>query len=307
MIKKKSNQTLIGCLCALACESIYGFSYIFTKQATETVSAFALLGWRFLIAFIVMSLCIMFKVVKININIKEKSFKPLLFVGVFSPALYYIGETIGISRTTASESGVFLACIPIASLLASTLILKEKPAKMQLIGISITLVGVLITVFAVGSAASLSVVGYLFLLLAVISYALYSVFVEKASDHSGAEITYAMLLIGAVVFVILSLIEAVMVGNVRELLILPVQNSSFRMAVLYQGIGSSVLAFFLSNAAIAKIGVNRAASFIGASTVVSILAGALFLHENFSALQFAGAAVIIIGVYAANINGKDQA
>lgn len=56
----------------------------------------------------------------------------------------------------------------------------------------------------------------------------------------------------------------------------------FGMAVLYQGVGCSVLAFFLSNVAIARIGVNRTASFIGVSTVVSIAAGALLLGERFT-------------------------
>lgn len=61
-------------------------------------------------------------------------------------------------------------------------------------------------------------------------------------------------------------------------------------------LGCSVLAFFLSNTAITKIGVNRTASFIG----VSIAAGALVLGERFTAGQLAGAAAILAGVYIAN-------
>ena len=65
-------------------------------------------------------------------------------------------------------------------------------------------------------------------------------------------------------------------------------------------LGCSVLAFFLSNTAITKIGVNRTASFIGVSTVVSIAAGALVLGERFTAGQLAGAVDILAGVYIAN-------
>lgn len=60
------------------------------------------------------------------------------------------------------------------------------------------------------------------------------------------------------------------------------------------------MAFFLSNVAIAKIGVNGTSSFIGVSTVVSIIAGALVLKEQFTVFQIIGAVVIIIGVYTAN-------
>lgn len=298
------NQIMIGCMCAFGCEVFYGLSYVFTKSAVKAASAFALLGWRFSIALLVMSIGVIFGIVKLDINKKPKM--PLLFVALFSPCIYFIGETIGIRYTTASESGVFLACIPVASLAASTLILKKKPSKIQVAGILITLAGVLITVFAVGASSSLSAIGYIFLAIAVIAYALYSVFVEKAVDYTGAEITYAMLIAGAVVFVILALFEAIGNGSIGELLALPFRESSFLAAVLYQGIGCSVIAFFLSNIAISQIGVNRTSSFIGVATVVSIFAGALLLKEHFTTFQIIGALIIIVGVYTANSKIKAE-
>lgn len=177
-------------------------------------------------------------------------------VALFSPCIYFIAETIGINYTTSSESGVFLACIPVASLTASAAILKKKPSKLQITGILITLIGVTITVFAVGASSSLSVTGYAFLLAAVVSYALYGVYVDKASEFTGAEVTYIMLAAGAALFTILSLTEACLNGNLKELAFLPFTNSHFLAAILYQGVGCSVLAFFMSNVAIAKIGVN---------------------------------------------------
>lgn len=300
MNDKKSNNLIIGCLCALGCEIFFGLSYVFTKQATDNASVLSLLGWRFLVAFIVMSTFTLSGFIRINL--KGKKIKPMLLVALFSPVIYFIGETIGISHTTASESGVFLACIPVASLVASTLILHKKPRVRQVIGILITLLGVLVTVFAVGVTSSLSVVGYLFLLIAVGSYALYSVFVEKASDYTGVEITYVMIAAGAIVFSILAIAEGCFTGNINILLSLPVRDSNFLIAILYQGIGCSVIALFLSNMAIAKIGVNRTSSFIGVSTVVSIIAGALLLQEQFSSYQIIGAIIIIVGVYISNTN-----
>lgn len=299
----KQNSILIGCLCALGCETLYGLSYMFTKQATELASAFALLGWRFLIAVVIMTIFMMLGFIKIDL--KDKDIKPLLLVALFCPCIYFLAETIGISHTTSSESGVFLACIPVASLVASTLILKKKPAKIQVIGILITLVGVIITVVAVGTSSSLSAVGYTFLIFAVISYALYCVFVDKVAEFSGAEITYIMLISVATLYIVLALAEAFAKGNVQELLSLPFKESTFLIAIIYQGIGCSVLAFFLSNVAIAKIGVNRTSSFIGISTIVSITAGAVILKETFTVMQIIGAVVIIIGVYVANAKVKE--
>ena len=61
------------------------------------------------------------------------------------------------------------------------------------------------------------------------------------------------------------------------------------------------MAFLLYNLAIAYIGTNRSASFVGISTVVSILAGVVFLKERFSVLQAAGTFFVIGGVYLANL------
>ena len=292
------NNFLIGCLCASGCEILYGLSYVFTKQATVSVSAFALLGWRFFIAVMVINLCVAARIIKIDL--KGKSLKPLILLALFSPCIYCVGETLGISRTTASESGVFLACIPIGALIASTLILRKKPSGLQITGILITLAGVVVTVVAVGAASSLSFAGYAFLLVAIVSYALCSVFVEKATTYSGAEITYSMLTLGSAVFVILAMAEALSSGTVGQLVALPFHDRSFLTAVLYQGIGCSVVAFFLTNVAIAKIGVNRTASFIGISTVVAIAAGAILLKETVTGWRVIGAVVILIGVYTAN-------
>lgn len=294
----KDNRVLTGSLCALGCEVLYGLSYLFTKQTAETASPLALLGWRFVVALAAMSLCVALGF--IPVQLKGRRLGPLLRVALFCPCLYFIGETVGIRETTVTESGVFLACVPALSLLASTVILKKKPTKRQIIGILVTFLGVMTTVVAVGLSSSLSLVGYAALMLAVVAYALYSVFVDLAADYTGAEITYVMLCSGAAFYGLLALGEAAAHGALSELLTLPARSGTFLAAVLYQGIGCSVAAFFLSNAAIAKIGVNKTSSFIGVSTIVSILAGALALGEPLSVGQIVGAAVIVAGVYTAN-------
>ena len=167
----KDNRVLTGSLCALGCEVLYGLSYLFTKQTAETASPLALLGWRFVVALAAMSLCVALGF--IPVRLKGRRLGPLLRVALFCPCLYFIGETVGIRETTVTESGVFLACVPALSLLASTVILKKKPTKRQIIGILVTFLGVMTTVVAVGLSSSLSPVGYAALMLAVVLLALF--------------------------------------------------------------------------------------------------------------------------------------
>lgn len=297
-MKTEQKNLLTGSLAAAACEFFYGLSYVFTKHATDGATPLALLGWRFLIALATMSVLVLLRVIKLDF--RGKPLIPLFLTVLFSPCLYYISEAYGIKLTTASESGAFLACIPAFSLAASSLILRKKPSRHQLTGILITFVGVFATVAALGMSSSLSVPGYLFLLTAVISYSLYSVFAEKASAFSSAELTFAMLISGALLFIPASIAEAYMEGSILNLIKLPYAKPDFLIAALYQGTGCSVIAFLLNNYAISRIGVNRTSSFVGLSTAVSIIAGALILNEDFNIYQIAGVVLIICGVYYAN-------
>lgn len=298
MTRASANRTAIGIVCAIVCECLYGTAFMFTKQATDQVSMLTLLSWRFFLAFAVMSIPVVLGWLKVSY--KGKRLKRLAVLAILFPVLYFIGETIGIDLTTASESGTIIACIPVASLLASAVLLRKAPSRLQITGVCITLAGVLITVLGVGITASLSVPGYLMLLMAVISYALYSICVEDTPEFTGIELTYAMLAVGCVTFVAAALAEGLIHGTVHELVTAPFSSPELMKAVLYEGLGCSIGAFFMNNVAIANIGVNRTSSFVGLSTVVTILSGVLFLRETFTVVQIVGAVVVVAGVYVAN-------
>lgn len=292
------RSALAGILSACTCEVLFGLSYVFTKHAAGAAGPLALLGWRFFAAFAAMSVLAAARIVKINL--KGKGLTPLLAIALCNPVIYFVCETFGIHFTTAAESAAFLACIPAASLACSAVVLRKKPRKRQSAGIAITLCGVLLTVGAAGASVRFSALGYAVLCGAVIAYALYSAFTEKAESFSEMEITFVMLAAGAAVFAGAAVANAAAQRSLMDLASLPFREPAFAAAVLYQGIGCSVFAFFLSNAAIARIGVNGASAYIGVSTAVSILAGSLFLQEELTPFQICGVILILTGVFIAN-------
>ena len=293
------DKTSIGIFCVVCSEIINGLTFFFIKTAIDASTMFSLLSWRFTLAFIAMTLLAKFNLIPIHLERKEV--RPLLWIALFSPIIFFIAETIGIDLTSTSESGVILACIPVASLVASTIVLKEKPSKSQVRGIIVTLIGVIITVVAAGMKISFSPLGYGCLLICVVSYALYSVRVASAKNVSGPEVTYMMLLCGMVVFDLLALLEAGINRNFHILFSLPFVNRTFLISVLFLSLIGSVMNFMMCVTAIEYIGVNRAVTFIGVSTTVSILTGILLLHEPFNKIQAVGSIVILLGVYTANL------
>ncbi len=292
------KRNLGGCLCAVVCEALFGLSYLFTKDAAMRAGPWALLGWRFAVAAATIGLCAAVGIVRVRF--RGRRLGPLWLVAACSPCAYFVGETLGIARTTASESAIILACIPVAALVASSVALRKRPTWWQAAGIGISMAGILTATLAAGATATFSAAGYAFLGLAVAAFAGYAVSVEKAGEFTGAEITFAMLMAGAALFVPVAVADAAARGAVGELLRLPMADRRFLVALLYQGIGCSVFAFFLSNRAIALIGVNRSASFIGVATLVGIVAGILVLGEPFGWVQGVGAGLVVAGVLVAN-------
>lgn len=291
-----------GICCSIFCAVIFGFSYLFTKQITGMVTPVSLLGWRFMLAFAALNICVLAKLVKIDF--KGKSLKPLLVIAVFQPVIYFTGETVGISLTSASESGTVIAIIPLATLACSFAILKEKPRKVQILGISITAAGISIIVLMKGMDATFNITGYFMLFMAVISYSLYTVYAQKATEFSGIEKTYIMIALGAVVFFAAAVAENTVRGSLTDFLMLPFTNTAFLIAIVYLGIGSSVMAFFCYNMAVEYIGSNSTASFVGISTIVTVISGVILLKEPFSLWQGLGTILVVAGVYTANIRPR---
>lgn len=206
--------------------------------------------------------------------------------------------------TTASESGSIIACIPIASLVASILFLQKKPTRFQTSGICLTVVGVIVCVTAKGFESSFNGIGYIMLCMAVLSYSLYCVSAEKAYKTTSIEKTYVMIACGACFFTTMAIARSIAAGTVVDLFMLPFQNTVFLFSILYLGIASSVLSFVLFNISISSIGTNKASSFVGISTAVSVLAGVFILDEKFSAMQCYGTLIILLGVYIANMKSR---
>lgn len=85
-----------------------------------------------------MTLLVAFKIIKVDL--REKLSPRVALIALFFPVIYFVCETFGIMMTSASESGLFLACIPAVSIAMSSLYLKKRPTKLQTIGITMTLV-----------------------------------------------------------------------------------------------------------------------------------------------------------------------
>jgi drug/metabolite transporter (DMT)-like permease len=293
------DRVRLGVIAAVATELLYGCSFAFTKNATETIDPFTLLGWRFFLALLAMLVLIGLRVIRLRIT--RATLRPLLVLAAFQPILYYATETFGVMRTTASESGLIIASLPVAIMVTSLIVVRRRPSRWQVGGIAVTLAGVIVTVIAGGLSAHFDPLGYAMLLAAVFSYALYAAFVERyAQSVTDIDKTFAMVVSGAVIFGTIAVAQHGAQGSLDVLVSLPFVRPDFAVAIAYLALGSTIGAFFLQNVAIGQLGSTRFSTFVGLSTLATLLSGALALGERLSPGQLIGGGVILIGVYVAN-------
>lgn len=294
----KTSNAFRGMLWSILSSFIYGLSFIFTKSVSGEHTPFTILGWRFLIAFLAMEVLRRLGVFKIQL--KGKDIWVLLRLVFLFPLIYFIGETYGVKLTTASESGIIIAIIPVVTMALSDFVLKERASKLQLTGIIISTIGIILIVLSQSLSASLNILGYLGLLAAVFSYSLYAVWLVRETTFSGLEKTYVMMMAAGICFFLMAMFERWAQGTLQSFLTLPFRDLSFIGSILYLALGSSVLAFFASNRAIVLLGPNGAASYAGLSTLITIVASVLVLKEPFGIWQMLAGILVLSGVYIAN-------
>ena len=79
-------------------------------------------------------------------------------------------------------------------------------------------------------------------------------------------------------------------------IITPFLSSAFLWSILYLGIISSVLAFFMLNYANTYLPVAKTTVFSNITTVISVLAGGMFLDEKITPIAILSTVMIIAGV-----------
>jgi len=126
----RNTQEKRAVAAALLGNGIFGFSFMASKIALQEAEPMVLLGFRFLLAFLVMNLILLSG--KEKICLKGKPVGMLLLLGMFEPILYFVFESYGIKWTTSAFSGVMIAMIPVVSMFFAAGFLGEIPKGRQI-------------------------------------------------------------------------------------------------------------------------------------------------------------------------------
>lgn len=297
---KEQQSKNLAILLSFLGYAIFGFSFLFSKQALSITTPFVLLAVRFTAAFILLNLLLLFRVCKLHL--KGKKIGLVLLLGLIQPVIYFICENYGVKLSATSFVGTILALIPVASLIAARVFLKEKIRVFQAVCFLVSVGGVFLTTLHQNSG-SFSWLGFILLLIAVCVGAMFNVLSRKISvQFSAFERTYVMFALGSAIFTFIALVQSA--GNFHEMVIVPLSDGGFWISIVYLAGLSSVGAFLMLNYSVTHLDIASASIFANITTVITILAGVLILHENFGIYQILGSVVIVLAAYGVNAKRK---
>lgn len=286
---------------SVTCSIIFGLTFLAVKIALTELDTLQLLACRWTISLMLFAVLIMMKVVKVSF--KGKPIKLVLLLALIQPCCNTILETIGIDLTTASESSILYALSPISVLILSAIFMGQKITGRAVTGIMVSFVGVVIsTVFAEGFSVGGKLTGYMFMIGAVLTGAVFSILSAKISDRfTPTERTFTMALAGSIWFNMINLGR----GAGFEGFVICFKDSQVGLAVLFLGAGGSFLAYFLLNYVLSKLPPAQVTTLnINIMTVTGVVSGIIVQGDPFGWYTVVGMIMIVIGVVTANLQPK---
>ncbi len=293
-MKNKVLPYFLGLIASM----IFGLSFIFVKSGLEQAEPFVILFYRFLFAFVIFTLLILLRVIKINL--RGKSILPLILIGLITPVIDLGAETTALKYITTIESAIYLSLVPIIVMLLSVIFLKKEMSLKQNIFVVISVLGAIVSIPYSSNSFSGSTFGTLLILLGVLGCASYSIVARKLSvNYTPSEITYSMITVGFISFFILSLITKT--DTMYNTYIQVLSNKQFITSFLYLSMGCSIIAFFIYNYMYSQISAVSTSVFTNLVTVITVTSGVFILNEKISNIQILGALLIAVGVIGTNI------
>ena len=295
------NEKTKAYLAALSFSTIIGFSFLFTKVALGFASPLTNLAHRYTVAALVLFILQQSKVIQVKLT--KEDILSILPMSLFYPLLFFMFQSFALQYISSSEAGILQALVPIITLILASLFLKEKTTFIQKFFLCLSVAGVIYIFLSKGAnlGVETGILGFILMLGSVFSNAINNILSKyKGGQYRAIDLTVVVILVGFLVFNSLSLVTHFLSGNLMSYFE-PLGHLSYLISILYLGILASIVTASLSIYAIVRLGASTVSVFGNLGTVLTIVAGAVFLHEPIYAYHIIGASLIIGGILGMNV------
>ncbi|MGH3145830.1 MAG: DMT family transporter [Rubrobacter sp.] len=216
----------------------------------------------------------------------------MAWVGLVGVGMNNVAFTLGVSMTTASETALIYAAVPIWGMLLGAFLGLERPTRGGVFGVLVAIAGVCVVVGG-GFGGGSSLLGNLLVVVATACWGSYAVLslslLRKYSPLVVASLTMLFAGLGVAPVALLGLWNTDW-GAV---------GAGAWASLVYSTVLVAAFGFWAWQRGISGVGANRALVYQYLITLVGVVSGVLLLGEGLTANKVLGGAVILIGVYLA--------
>jgi len=214
-------------------------------------------------------------------------------VGIVGVGMNNVFFTLGVSQTTASNTALIYAAVPVWGMILGSILGLERPTRKGIFGVALAIAGVGVIVYGGLGASGTSLTGDLLVVGATVCWSAYAVFslplLKRIQPLTVAAYT---MLFGGLAAAILAIpffgrVEWTDVGG------------GAWISVFYSTVLVAAFGFAAWQRGISRIGANRVLVYQYLITLTGVTASILLLGEGFGTEKLFGGAILLGGVYLA--------
>jgi len=281
-------------LMAIILMFIWSLSYLSIKVISEEVSPILSAFYRFVFAAIILFVILKLKFPEEKV-LKEDKLKFALG-GLFGVTIYFIFENYSVAYTSASNVAILIASIPVFTLFTQRIIYKEKFTYGKIIGVILSLIGIIIIIAAKGRVSLLSKgsVGDLMALGAVFSWIIYNMVCSSfKGNYKVLTITTYEIMWGSL------FLSPSLFFNTLQM-----PSTKVVLNLVFLSIFCSCIGYVMYVHCLKDLGATVITTYINLQPIMSLIAAGVILNETVTIWQVVGCIVIIAGVTLVSLDGR---
>ena len=277
------KATIVLCLASL----FWSGNFVIGRLASveSLVSPLSLGFYRWVIAFVILTPFCFSKAFN-ELPLLKKQPGMIFLIILTGPTLFNSLVYLGLTATTVINALLIISTTPMLIILFNKILYRIDTNRYQMLGIIISLLGVSF-VIAKGNYQNIFqsdfYSGDLFILLAVTSWALYSIFLKKnETGVSGFSFLYISFGLTVILLFPVYLFDIFIQGNYLKL-----SNQSL-LAIGYTGIFPSIFSYICWNTGVALIGANKSGPYLHLMPIFGGILAFFIFQETLQIYHYAG-------------------
>ena len=286
-------------ICVILAMIMWSLTFVWFKIVNEVLGPFTIVFLRLLISSII--LLLVSWLAGLLQRIRGRDFSRFLILSLIYPVIYFIAESIGLTLIQASLAAVIISTIPLIVPVGAYILYRERLSRLNIVGVIISFIGVLIVVLKPDLSFNAAPVGFLLMLLAVLSAVGYTLMVKKMTEtYTAFSITTYQNIFGTLLFLPLFLIFEWKEFTLADMTLKAALNLG------YLAIFGSSIAFIFFNYSVKVLGAARTELFSNIIPVLTAIFAFFMLGESLGIQKIIGISIVLTGLFLSQLKSRKK-